>query len=246
MLIAILSDIHGNLEALTQVLEDARAQKAEEFFCLGDIVGYGPDPDACLDMVRENQMFCVKGNHELALDRPEYQVWFNRQARQGIKKTAGMISSDNIDYLKSLPNSLIRHGCGLVHGMPPDSVVDYFFQYSDYHIYQTLLSMPCDLFFVGHTHLLGAVSLSGETLERMGLGKTPVHLDQGKRWIINVGSVGQPRDDDPHARYVLFDLGTRELRIRFVTYDIRATKAKIRLSGLSEFNAERLGDPDWD
>jgi diadenosine tetraphosphatase ApaH/serine/threonine PP2A family protein phosphatase len=93
---------------------------------------------------------------------------------------------------------------------------------------------------------LGAVSLKGETMERIGFGKKFLKVEQDRRWIINVGSVGQPRDEDPHARYVLFDSAKRELRVRAVTYDISATKAKIRLAGLPDFNAERLGYPDWD
>lgn len=240
MRIAFLSDIHGNLEALNAVLADLETREAEATACLGDVIGYGPDPEACAELVRERGMPCVLGNHEWGLVRPENQAWFNPQARRSLLQTRDMLSPRTLDWLGGLPVSLVVGPCLLVHGAPPDSVTTYLFQLGDRRLARLLEDMPQPFCCVGHTHELKLVSLTDGGLERRELGRGLLELPPARRHLFNAGSVGQPRDGDRNAKYVILDSDAVTLEVRFVAYDAEATAAKIRARGLPEINARRL------
>lgn len=243
MRLAILSDIHGNLEALEAVLADLEGQGVDRTACLGDLVGYGPDPEAVVSLARERGWACVLGNHELGLTDVRQRRWFNPPTRESLRVTRGLLGQASLAWLGGLPRWLALEGCRLVHGFPPDSVVTYLFEVGDEQLRVEMARLAEEVCFVGHTHLLELVSLepgAGGGLRREALKEGTVALAAGARHLVNAGAVGQPRDGDKRAKYVIWDDRTRELTVRCLAYDAAATAAKILARGLPEINARRL------
>ncbi len=238
---AIISDVHGNLEALRAVWADLTAAEAREVYCLGDSVGYGPDPEAVVSFLRKKGVESVMGNHELGLADPASLDWFNPQARQSLLRSGELLSPESLAYISQLPRVLIRHGVRMVHGLPPESAATYLFEAADGRLAAEMAAVPEDICFVGHTHELCLVRVKGGDVKRLGLSRDRRLLDSDARWIVNIGSVGQPRDGDLSAKYALYDTEERELEIRFVPYDPTETKRKIRDRGLGDVYAMRLG-----
>lgn len=238
--LAIISDIHGNLEALIKVLADIELIQVDSLICLGDCIGYGPDPEAVIAEIRRRQIPTIMGNHEQAVCNPSQLAWFNPLAQASLRKTLTMLSSASIDFVEQLPHRLVVAQCLCVHGYPPDSVRTYLFQKPPEALIKTFKSMPERQCFVGHTHDLEIVTFDGRRVERRPLKQGRIHLDSEHRHIINVGSVGQPRDGNNNAKYAFYDTQSGELEIRFVPYDIAVTAAKIRAAGLPENHAARL------
>ncbi len=240
MKLAVISDIHGNLEALQAVLADLEEAGVEEVVSLGDNLGYGPDPAAVLELLRRRGVASVMGNHELALLEPGYLHWFNQQARRALLITRDLLVPEQLAYLDSLPSHLVRRGVRLVHGLPPDSITTYLFETSNPHLRRLLARLPEPLSFVGHTHQLQWVCLERGRVKRRGFSPAPLRLRQDCRYLINSGSVGQPRDGDPRAKYVIYDLERATVEARLVPYDFPRTIAKMRRLGLPEVYARCL------
>lgn len=240
MRIAILSDIHGNLDALQKVLADIDASEVDEMVCLGDCIGYGPEPEAVIAEIRGRRMPTIIGNHEMAVCDPSHLHWFNPMARCSLETTLTMLSADSLSYIKHLPYSRVLHDCRCVHGFPPDSAQQYLFQKSAYELKQAFAAMIEPICFIGHTHDLEIIRYDGRKLERDPLHEGLTHLVPGDRYLINVGSVGQPRDGTNHAKYVIMDKDRAHVETRFITYDIAVTAAKIKAAGLPETHARRL------
>ncbi len=240
MRIAILSDIHGNLEALQKVLADVDASKVDEIACLGDCIGYGPDPEAVIAEILKRRIPTIIGNHEMAVCDATHLQWFNPMARRSLETTLTMLSADSIAYIKQLPYSLVTHGCRCVHGFPPDSAQQYLFQKSTHELKQAFAAMVEPICFIGHTHDLEIIRHDGRNLKRGPLREGITHLVPGDRYLINVGSVGQPRDGTNHAKYVILDKDRAHVETRFIPYDIRLTAARIKAAGLPETHARRL------
>jgi len=237
---AIISDIHSNLEAFRQVLTDIDQSGVDRVVCLGDNVGYGPEPEAVVDLIRDQDIPCVMGNHELAIVEPRYQDLMNPNARESILLTQRLISAHTVNYMKGLKASLVFHGSLCVHGCPPESVITYLFQVSRAKLKEIFLSMKERICFVGHTHNLGIIQFDGEKMTRRPLSKGVFPLKGKQSYIINVGSVGQPRDGDNRAKYVIWDSASRQVDVRFIAYDIARTASRILELGFPEFNARRL------
>lgn len=240
MRIAIISDIHGNLEAFKEVLADIDRSRVDGLVCLGDNIGYGPDPEQVIDLVRERDIPSVMGNHELAIVEPMYLTWMNPTARISLVMTRELLSTDSIEYIHTLPPAMTYHGSLCVHGCPPDSVVTYLFQLSLAQLEEAFRAMEEKICFLGHTHSLVIISFDGSELVRAPLGNGVVSLHKDHQYIINVGSVGQPRDGNNNAKYVIWDMDSHSIDVRFVPYDIAATASKIIELGFPEFNARRL------
>ncbi|MHC1699424.1 MAG: metallophosphoesterase [Humidesulfovibrio sp.] len=250
--VAVLSDVHGNLEALTSVLADADAQGAAQVLNLGDMVGYGPEPEACVRLLRERGALSVLGNHEHGLVEAQAQGWFNPQAKKALDRTRELLSDDSLMYFRTLPRTLEALGALFVHGCPPGLVSKYLYELDEDALRETFALYPHPLCFAGHTHELERISLfpgprSGAgrgRIERKKLGKGPALLDGGARHIVSAGSVGQPRDGNNKAKYILWEpgataAGTR-IEVRFVPYDIARTAARIMEVGLPTVYADRL------
>jgi predicted phosphodiesterase len=238
--LAIISDVHGNLEALSNVLADIDAADVDSIVCLGDCIGYGPDPEAVITEIRRRRIPMLMGNHELALCRPDQLAWFNPLAQASLRKSLTMLSKDSIEFITQLPSHLECGQCRYVHGYPPDSVRTYLFQKSTQALLDTFKRMSETVCFVGHTHDLEIVVYDGRRVDRRPLKSGRILLNSKERYIINVGSVGQPRDGNNNAKYAIFDTDRWELDIRFVPYDIATTAAKIKAAGLPDSHANRL------
>ncbi|MFH1984487.1 MAG: metallophosphoesterase family protein [Pseudomonadota bacterium] len=240
MRLAVISDIHGNLDAFESVLSDISSASVDKIISLGDNIGYGAEPEAVLRRLQATSIPSIIGNHELAVIDSGVRKWFNPLARKSIMHTVAHLSDDAIGYLHTLPTSLHSDGCWFVHGFPTDSPTIYLFQASDDDIRKGLTSTGCTICFVGHTHMLEMVTVGTNTVRRQELPCGGVLLDGEKHYIINIGSVGQPRDGNRDAKYVIFDTDSRMLDVRYIPYDREAAARKVIAAGLPKAHAARL------
>lgn len=240
MRVAVMADIHGNLEAFEAVLADGETRGLDATVSLGDNVGYGPDPEAVVRLLRRREIPSVAGNHELAVRNARLRRWFNPTARRSVEMTREALSRDSRDYIARLPNVRVLWGLRFVHGFPPRSPTLYLFQMSTRGYRRAFRMAPEPVMFVGHTHELDRVAWDGVSLEFPGLREDFVRLEPDRRFIVNAGSVGQPRDGDKRAKYVIWDDRERTLEVRRVAYDVAAVVRKIRKAGLPDVNATRL------
>lgn len=240
MKIAILSDIHGNFEAMREVLADADRQGVDHMLCLGDCIGYGPEPEAVMAEVRRRAIPSIIGNHEMAVLDRVHLNWFNPMARTSLEKTFTLLSAESMDFIKCLPYYQVLFGCRCVHGYPPDSAQTYLFQKAAPELRQAFSSMAEPICFIGHTHNLELIHFDGRQVERRVLSEGITNLAPNDRYMINVGSVGQPRDGTNHAKYIIWDQDRSCIEVRFVAYNIAATVAKIEAAGLPLSHAKRL------
>lgn len=240
MRLAILSDIHGNYEALKQVLIDLDKAGVDSEICLGDCIGYGPEPEETIREVMQRKIPSILGNHEMASVDPKHLSWFNPLARRSLEMTIRMLSPTSRDFISRLPYYRIASQARFVHGFPPESAQTYLFQKKAHELRQAFESMEEQICFLGHTHTLELIRYDGKQVDRMKLGEGETHLDADARYIVNVGSVGQPRDGTHHAKYVIWDKEKHLIDVRFISYDIAATVAKIEAAGLPENHAKRL------
>jgi predicted phosphodiesterase len=240
MRLAILSDIHGNLEAFTAVRTDIERQGLDGVICLGDMIGYGPDPEDVIQGVRNLQCRTVLGNHEAALLSGKARGWMNFQARENSIRTEELLSEESLIYCGNLPSFLNAGTAWFVHGYPPDSVFTYLFNLPDRKIEELFAASGTEVYFVGHTHDLQLVSQRQGKVCRSSLTQGRIHLEKDKKYIINAGSAGQPRDGDNRAKYLIWDDETWALDVLFIPYDIRKTIKKIQARGFPDSYAERL------
>lgn len=237
---AILSDIHANLEAFRSVLGAIARVRPDRTICLGDIVGYNADPNACVDIVRSEGMACVLGNHDAAACGIEEPDAFTPVARQAALWTRGALTEENRAFLRRLPRNLQIGDFVLCHGSVDDT--DRYLLYdSDLRdalaVMEGLPGCP-ELCFFGHTHLQAAYRCSGREIEREGPGA--FSLSRGSRYLVNPGGAGQPRDGDPRAAFLLYDGDERRISLLRTAYDIAAAQDKIIRAGLPPRLAERL------
>ncbi|MGH7709402.1 MAG: metallophosphoesterase family protein [Candidatus Dormibacteria bacterium] len=234
---ALISDIHSNLEALTAVL--ARIDASDDVGCLGDIVGYGPNPNECLALVRERASGAVLGNHDLAaLDNFGIE-YFNEPAREALEWTQTQLAPEHRAWLDSLGYELRMPGYLMVHGAP----VDYFRYILDKRSAAiAFAATDAPLIFIGHSHIAESYALGadGEVAHRHFQHGGTLALEVGVRYIVNAGSVGQPRDLNPAASYATYDDAARTVAWERVAYDVAAVQHKIAAAHLPEVLAARL------
>lgn len=240
MRLAVVSDIHGNFEALESVLADIASASVDRIISLGDNIGYGADSEAVLRRLRASPIDSVRGNHELAVIDPKARSWFNPQALTSIMYTMAHLSDDAIQYLHTLPSSLHIDTHWFVHGFPPDSETRYLFQAGTNEIRKGLAATGCPICFVGHTHDLEIITIDESAIERRQLPCGAALLERDKRYIVNIGSVGQPRDGNRDAKYIVFDTDACVMDVRYVAYDREAAAKKIIAAGLPKSHAARL------
>ncbi len=240
-MIAIVSDIHGNLEALTAALADVRSLGIREVVCLGDIVGYGPNPLECLRLTPEFKVV-LKGNHDAAAVSGEHR--FSHVADKAMTWTRSALADgcdpDVMDFMRELPETRVREGLFFAHASPREPLREYIYpaHVKNVRKMQALFRRVRKYAFVGHTHIPGVIEEGSDEFIRPAEPQEAHFLGRRKA-IINVGSVGQPRDGDPRACYVTFD-GTAVV-FRRVWYDCSPTVKKIReIPGLDDSLALRL------
>ena len=241
MRVLVISDIHANYDALQAVLRDAG--EVDETWCLGDIVGYGPEPNLCVERVRDiPQLTCLLGNHDVAVLGRMPLSAFNGDAKRSLEYQAKVIYADNVDFLKTLPDTAkVRGEVTMAHGSPRDPVWEYIINSLSARLNFDYFDTPyC---FVGHSHLQSMFHLNEEN-NRVALGALKVDepFNMEPRTIFNPGSVGQPRDRDPRSSYAIYDTEAHTWEPRRVEYDIPAVQARIRELKLPEKHAARLAE----
>jgi diadenosine tetraphosphatase ApaH/serine/threonine PP2A family protein phosphatase len=240
MQVAILSDIHGNRHAFEAVLADAAATSADEMWCLGDLVGYGAEPDACVELARRHAAICLAGNHDLGVTGEIPLDEFSTGAAIAARWTQETMAPANLEFLRRLRPDGEEADVGLYHASPRDPIWEY--------VLSDLLAELCldvqdqRVSLVGHSHVaLSFVRPEGGTASgEPRRGGDADDISEGE-WLLNPGSVGQPRDGDPRAAWLLLDLDGARATWRRVEYDIAGAAAAIRSARLPDSLAERLG-----
>jgi len=240
MKVAVISDTHGNFDAFQEVLADIDKSKVDRIISLGDNIGYGPEPDRVIQKIMVRDIPSVQGNHELAIKDEEYLNWFNPVARKSLVKTRDLLSESSVKFIAQLEPFLTADDCRYVHGFPPDSPLIYMFQASESHKKQIFKEIPQRLSFIGHTHTLEMIGFDGKSMEYSELPRGLTNLAADKKYILNIGSVGQPRDTSNEAKYVIWDSLADTIDVRYISYDIAAVVQKIKDAGLPENHAKRL------
>ncbi len=234
---AVLSDIHGNREALESVLEAGRNRGAERYLCLGDLVGYGPDPEWCLQAIRKLGALTVRGNHDSAVTDPRELKNLNDKARAAILWSVPRLQTGDLEYLRGLPLVAEEAGAVLFHGTLADPASwNYIFTPEDAR--PSLNLLEGELGFFGHSHRPGFFRLRGGEVFFSPGGKIRPAADE--RLLVNPGSVGQPRDRDRRASFALYDRESGSIEIVRVEYPVKKVQRKIRAAGLPVWLAGRL------
>jgi len=237
MRVAVISDVHGNYRALEAVLQEIDAESVDAVWCLGDTVGYGPLPNECCSAVEERADVCLVGNHDLVVLGELAVSDFNDEAAAAALWTSEVLTQASRSFLESLEPSAEAEGIDLFHASARDPVWEYVL--TEEAARATLELSGAPLVLVGHSHVALAITLNGsQVLGGLAPGGAEVELDG--RWLLNPGSVGQPRDGDARAAWMLLDLERRFAVFRRVQYPIKQTQAEMRERGLPGTLAARL------
>lgn len=240
MNVLVMSDIHGNLTALDAVLKDAG--KVDKIWCLGDLLGYGPDPNDCIKRIRSlKNCVCLLGNHDAAVIGSMDLEAFNRDARLTVEWNQQVMKQENMDFIKKLPEKFVDGEVTLVHGSPRNPVWEYILDWQiamyNFEFFET------DFCFVGHTHIPVVFEMTeDESNYHLEILNPTGPVEIRKRAIVNPGSVGQPRDRDSRAAYAIFNTESHLWTPKRVQYDIASVQQRIVRAGLPERNSIRLVD----
>ena len=238
-LFAILGDIHANLDALEAVLADCRAEGVTDFLCTGDVVGYNACPRECLKIVRDLGCPVVMGNHDYYVSKTLRLDDFNPIAAAGIKWTREQLSDEEGAWLAALPFSIVRMGVTLVHATL-DNPASFGYVFDHLQAEANFANQKTPLCFHGHTHCPMIYEKQLSAVYR--IDAQDFEMPMGRKYFINVGSVGQPRDGDPRAAYALYSPKDHFVHFRRVAYDVKAAQERIVKAGLPPRLAERLAD----
>ncbi len=234
----IFSDVHSNLEALEAVLGYYRNEAIDKYLCVGDIVGYGANPRECLDALRRIISVCVAGNHDWALTGKFSLAFFNPIAKAALISNAKELSKVEKDYLDNLELIFFNNDLTLVHGTLNEAQ-NFNYLTSKGQALGTFRLMKSNICFVGHTHIPQVLEFDAKA-GVCQLAADNLKIKKSKKYIVNVGSVGQPRDSDPRASFAIFDTDREEILIKRVAYDVKKAQEKILGAGLPDFLASRL------
>src|SRR5271165_4766736 len=236
MKFAIIADIHANLEAFRVVLADIKDQKCTHYACVGDVVGYGANPKECLEIVRSMGMPCVKGNHDEYCSTEEDLDGFNPHAAEAVHWTRRQLNPEDRQWLRDLKYLRMVTSFSMVHATL-DGPQRWGYVFDKLAAAASFPYQNTGVCFFGHTHV--PVAFMRDSVVRGGT-YSKFKIDLSKKYFVNVGAVGQPRDNNPKAAYVVFDVDAGTIELRRLDYDIPTTQRKIRDAGLPERLAERL------
>lgn len=242
MRIAVFSDIHGNMEALEAFLADVAGRHVDRYVCLGDLVGYGASPNECIERLDSlASVRFVKGNHDAAALWQSSPYEMSSGAKTAILWTMDRLTPENLERLKALDDRFQDDRIQFCHANPLRSM-NWRYVNTWFSAFRSFLSSRSRWIFVGHTHR--PLVISRQTQFKLDFvtpkSESPFELDPDRRYIINCGSIGQPRDGNPDACYAILDTRNQWLEFRRVSYDIQSTAEKIRSAGLPEYLATRL------
>lgn len=241
---AVFSDIHANLPALEAVLADSAETGVDELWCLGDVIGYGAQPDRCIELVRERCDVCLVGNHDLAALGELDTSTFSTSAATAVEWTAANTTTENLEFLAGLDPADVSRDVALYHASPRDPIWEYVLWPEQ--AAECIAMQEKRISFVGHSHVAlffttgeGSVGSLEEARGWQAGAGTRLEIGEG-RWLINPGSVGQPRDGDPRAAWLELDTESWEATYHRVGYDIERAAAAIERAGLPDHLARRL------
>ena len=238
MKLAVVSDVHANLEAFRAILDLVRAEGADRVVCLGDLVGYGPEPNECVELASRSVDWCLLGNHDAMAVGQSMPLYINSHARSAMEWTRSVLSDESRAYLRAMPFYRREEGCFFVHSSPR-APADWSYVTSLEEAMEAFDYFSERVCFLAHTHRPMFALREPAGVFRRAEGDSLV-LAEGQRLIVNAGSVGQPRDNDPRAAAVLFDAEKPSFRVVRAEYDVAAVQEKMRRHGLSDFLAARL------
>ncbi|MBN2105425.1 metallophosphoesterase family protein [bacterium] len=238
MRIGIIADVHANIEALDGVLDALHKAQVDQIICLGDLVGYGPNPNECVAKVMEHSDVIVAGNHDFGAIGKLPADRFNAFARQAILWTQDVLTEESRKVIQSLPLIWDDGRTTAVHASP-EAPEKWHYVSSEDAVFRSLMAMTSPYCFIGHTHIPAIFSrtVDGDMILQKGKSLT---LKANQLHLINVGSVGQPRDSDPRAAYGILDVDESRFELHRKTYDISAVQKKMKNAGLSDFLIQRL------
>ena len=241
MRLGIFSDVHANIEAMTAVMEAYRREKIDAFYCLGDVVGYGASPNECADLVRGVAKVTILGNHDAAVaGRMDYSYYYEA-ARQALDQHSRQLTKDNLEWLKSLPykHDLTDHDLTLCHGSPVRlEEFEYIFAPEQARDCLPIWEKLGHITLIGHSHLCKVFALTRTSVEE--LPPVDFDLEPSKKYIVSVGSIGQPRDYDNRASYTVYDTDKKRFEFKRVEYDIETAAEKVLRAKLERNFAHRL------
>jgi predicted phosphodiesterase len=233
---AVIADIHANWEAFQVVLNDAKEQKCTHYCCVGDVVGYGANPKECLDVVRDMGMPCVKGNHDEYCSSEDDLEGFNPHAAEAVRWTRKQLTPEDREWLRDLKYVRLVASFSVVHATL-DGPQRWGYVFDKLMAAASFTYQNTSVCFFGHTHV--PVAFVRDAVVRGGT-YSKFRVEAGRKYFVNVGSVGQPRDGNPKAAYVIYDLDEGSIEIRRLDYDIPKAQKKIIAAGLPQRLADRL------
>jgi diadenosine tetraphosphatase ApaH/serine/threonine PP2A family protein phosphatase len=241
MRIGIFSDVHANIEAMNAVVDAFRSERIDKYVCIGDVVGYGASPNECCDVIRKLAAFTILGNHDAAVaGRMDYSYYYEA-ARHALDIHSAMLADENLEWLKGLPYQikLDQIGVHLCHGSPVRlEEFEYIFAPEQARECLPMFGELGHLTLIGHSHLCKVFALTPSTVEE--LPAVDFTLDPNKKYIVSVGSVGQPRDYDNRASYTIYDSEAKRFEFKRVEYDIETAAEKVLRAKLERNFAHRL------
>lgn len=241
MKVGVFSDVHANWEALDACLKRLRKEDAQAYICCGDLIGYGPDPEKCVQKIKELPLLaCVMGNHDAVFVEPELENFFNYGAKIALDHNKKQLSEESVRYLTSLPAQVQKNNFTVVHGTPSDPIKEYFSSCAQFLANYKL--WKGDVCFVGHTHLSFYMKGDGKKCA-VYINKNDdvtVRLAAGARYVVNPGAVGKPRDNNPAASFGLWDTEAHTFRFLREPYDVSVTLEKMSALNFPTFLIDSL------
>jgi predicted phosphodiesterase len=234
----IFSDIHSNLEALEAVIQAYKKEAIDAYLCVGDVIGYAANPKECIDKIEAIAMITIAGNHDCASIDLFSVEYFNPVAKEAISWTKRSLREDDRDFLGTLKLVYQNEDLTLVHGTLGNPS-EFYYMIDSYAARETFELLRTDVCFVGHSHVAG-VFIKDKDNRLCYRQDSRIDILEGNKYILNVGSVGQPRDGNPKAAYCIYDTEKKEIQIKRTAYDIQASREKIIDAGLHRSLADRL------
>ncbi len=217
MKIAVFSDVHSCYSKMAAVFEDMEKYKIDQYICLGDIIGYGDQPEETINLLMEKNVISVRGNHELAMFNRKYLELFPKVIKQPLLDNIAVISTQSIRYLENTPDYLKLNNCHFVHGTPPDKLTTYIYDVTDYYLKSLFNNTEEQIFFTGHTHKLKLITYKDQIVFRRRITKNcTIHLEENQKYLLNVGSIGFSRDDFEASKYAIYDSTNKQIIVRMV------------------------------